>query len=202
MTVLFATLAFAAVALGASRASAALCRGIVAFVDGPRPGRPRADLLVAGAALVGGALAFRHPDARSLALGALLVASVVACTYCDVARGIVPDFFTLVPLAVLGAACAVERDAWPALAALAVAAPFALVALLSRGRGMGWGDVKFAALAGGVLGIESAIVAFSVASLAAAAFAVARGRREEPIAFVPYLAGSAAVALAVAGSAA
>jgi len=197
LTVALAAAGFAAVGSFAATLAAVLCRTLVAFDDGPRSGRPRPAMLVFAAAAVGASLAIHHADGRTYALGALLIASVVACTYCDVARGLIPDYFTLAPLVAVIGVSLTAHDVQPVFAAMAIGAPFGLAALLSRGRGMGWGDVKFAALAGAVLGIERAICAFIAASLVAAGFALARRRRSEPIAFVPYLAGSAAAALAL-----
>jgi prepilin signal peptidase PulO-like enzyme (type II secretory pathway) len=78
-----------------------------------------------------------------------------------------------------------------------VALPFALAATLSRGRGMGWGDVKLAALGGALLGAPAATLAFVLAALAAYAGSRFAGDRARPIAFAPYLAGGIAVVLIV-----
>lgn len=188
----YATLAFCAIL-----ASKRLCRTIVPFDDGPRPGKPPALGLIVSAACVGALLASRHTDAPGLGMAALLVASLVACCYSDILCGIVPDAFTLPPLGAVLVHSAFVRDARPALSALLVLAPFAVAALFSRGLGMGWGDVKLVTLAAAVLGFEASIVAFSAACFVAAAAAFVRRRQSEPIAFVPYLAASAALALAI-----
>ncbi len=188
---------YTALACGAIFASKRACRGIVSFDDGPRAGKPPEVALLAIAACVGAVLAWHHTSARALVLSAILTASLVACCYSDVLVGIVPDRFTLLPLAAVLADAAIFRDAGPAISCLVVLAPFALAAWVSGGRGMGWGDVKLVALIAAVLGIETSIVAFSAACLVAAGIAFARRRQAEPIAFVPYLAGSAALALAL-----
>jgi prepilin signal peptidase PulO-like enzyme (type II secretory pathway) len=77
-------------------------------------------------------------------------------------------------------------------------AAFAAAALLSHGRGMGWGDVKLATLGGAVLGLEASLVALSLSCLAAAIYGYARGQRDVPIAFAPYLV--AAIALTAPAS--
>ena len=120
--------AFAALAYAATAASKTICTGIVPFDDGPRPGKPRAAWLVAAAAGVGAVLASRHASAQNLMLAAILCAALVACCYSDISCGIVPDAFTLVPLAAVLAYSAIVHDAWPAVSALVVFAPFALAA--------------------------------------------------------------------------
>ena len=62
---------------------------------------------------------------------------------------------------------------------------------------MGWGDVKLAALGGVALGWQPMIPFFAIACLVAAAIALFRRRKNEPIAFAPYLAGAIGVALTV-----
>jgi len=190
LAILFAGLSFAA-----TRTSRALCRNLVPFSDGPRAAKPPTLAFVGLAACLGGALGARHASVQELALAGLLTAALVACCYSDIAFGVVPDSFTLLPLAAVIALSAYERDARPALSALVVCVPFALAAYFSGGRGMGWGDVKLVTLAGAILGSQASFVAFSGACLVAAGTAFVCRRRSEPIAFVPYLAGSAALAL-------
>lgn len=175
--------------------SASICEKIVPFDDGPRPGKPPTIALIGGAAIVGGLLAARGLPLLALAVFAVLVVSLVACWYSDVRCGIVPDSFTLVPLVLVLGVALLERNVSPIVSAVIVFLPFAGAALLSKGRGMGWGDVKLVALGAAVLGLQISVVAFSGACLVAVALAMVRRRRHEPIAFVPYLAGSIAVAL-------
>ncbi len=75
--------------------------------------------------------------------------------------------------------------------------PFALAAILSRGRGMGWGDAKLVALGGAVLGAQASLVAFALSCLAAGIVARLTGRRGTPVAFAPYLVIAACGALAI-----
>jgi prepilin signal peptidase PulO-like enzyme (type II secretory pathway) len=63
---------------------------------------------------------------------------------------------------------------------------------------MGWGDVKLATLGGADLGLEASLVAFSLSCLAAAMYAYARGQKDVPIAFAPYLVAAIAIALPAA----
>lgn len=177
------------------RCSAAMCENIVPFQDGPRPGKPPTIALIVGATIVGAVLATRGLPAQGLSIFAVLVVSLVACWYSDVRCGIVPDAFTLVPLVLVLGVALVERNVVPLVSGVIVFLPFAGAALLSKGLGMGWGDVKLVALGAAVLGLQTSVLAFCGACLLAVLIAVVRRRRHEPIAFVPYLAGSIAVAL-------
>ncbi len=89
--------------------------------------------------------------------------------------------------------------------------PFAFAAYLSRGRGMGWGDVKLAAVAGAMLGASNALLALALAAFAAAVAArlqkrtlvidgrgAAAATLARPVAFAPYLIGATALFTAFA----
>jgi leader peptidase (prepilin peptidase)/N-methyltransferase len=176
--------------------AARICDGIVPFDDGPAPGKPPVLALIAGAGFCGVALALRGADIPSLLLAALLTVALAACTYSDIRCGILPDVFTLVPLAIVLLIALVMRNPVPFIAAVVVFAPFAIAAFISGGRGMGWGDVKLVALGAAVLPLQSAMLAFSAACIVAVVVAAIRRRRTEPIAFAPYLSGAIAAALA------
>jgi prepilin signal peptidase PulO-like enzyme (type II secretory pathway) len=168
------------------------------FDDGPPPGEPRVPIIVAVAALIGALFASTSPSGQQLLLAAIVCGALSGIWYTDVRYGIVPDLFTLVPLALI-LTIAFFRHEWLVFASAAVpACAFAIAALWSRGLGMGWGDVKLAALGGAVLGLETSLVAFSVACFVAALYAYIQGRRDVPIAFAPYL--IAAIALAIPGA--
>lgn len=193
------SVAFAAAGGAGAYAASRMCSRIVSFEDGPAPGDPRVALLVGAAALAGALEGGRGLALPALASAAMLCAALVAIWYCDVRRGIVPDVFTLIPLGiiVLGAALIGQ---WPVVISAAIVfVPFAVAAAASRGRGMGWGDVKLVALGGAVLGLETAILAFGVACTAAVIVALARRRSREPIAFAPYLVAAIALSFTIAG---
>lgn len=187
---LFGCAAYLSVGWGAS-----ICRPVEPFEDGPQPGNPPTALLIGGAALVGAVIAVQGGTLPQLALAAIVTAALAGCWYCDVRVGIVPDYFTLIPLGVLLVVAFAFQEWATVVAAAAVTAPFALAAAVSRGRGMGWGDVKLVALGGAALGMQTAIVAFSAACLVAVAVAYLRKRKGVPIPFAPYLAGAMAVSL-------
>lgn len=188
---LLGALLFSCAAIAGIAAAAAICGRVRGYDDGPAPGTPPVIALVAGAALVGG-VAGAHGDPTRLGIVAIVCGALVAAWYCDVARGIVPDVFTLGPLALFTVVAFAWHDARALIAAAVVFVPFAAAALLSRGRGMGWGDVKLAAVAGAVLGITNALIALALAAFAAGIGAKLRGERA-PLAFAPYLIGATAV---------
>jgi prepilin signal peptidase PulO-like enzyme (type II secretory pathway) len=175
--------------------SASICRNVTPFEDGPKPGKPPTPWLIGGAAAIGFTLALRGMPLPQVGLAGVLTVSLVASWYSDVRVGIVSDYFTLVPLGALALGSLIKGDYGILIAAGAVTIPFAAAALFSRGRGMGWGDVKLVALGGAVLGIHAAVLAFAAACLIAVAVAALLKRRSEPIPFAPYLAGAIAVAL-------
>lgn len=172
-----------------------LCAKIQPFEDGPRPGKPPLAALLIGSVLVGAFMAARVPSLPIVAMSGIVTAALAACWYCDVRCGILPDCFTLGPIALIAVVAAINHNWYALVSMVVVFIPFALSAYVSKGIGMGWGDAKLAALGGGLLGMNHALLAFIVASLLAVAVAWLRGRgRKEPIAFAPYLAGCIAVA--------
>jgi prepilin signal peptidase PulO-like enzyme (type II secretory pathway) len=114
-----------------------------------------------------------------------------------VRTGIIPDYFTLVPLVLVLGLAVFTHQYRPVVSALVVFVPFAIMAAFTRGRGMGWGDVKLATLGGAVLMLPLSFFALALACLAAALGAAVRGRTREPIAFAPYLVASIAVAISL-----
>ena len=171
----------------------AICSRVQGYEDGPQPGTPPVVALVAGAALIGG-IAGAHSDSARLGLVAIVTCAFVAAWYCDVVRGIVPDVFSLGPLAVIAILAFSWHDPRMIVSSLVVALPFSVAAYFSRGRGMGWGDVKLAAVAGALLGASNALLALALAAFAAVIGA--KFRRDaalQPLAFAPYLIGATAL---------
>jgi prepilin signal peptidase PulO-like enzyme (type II secretory pathway) len=150
--------------------------------------------------LVGASLALRGEAGLALATTAFVLAALVACAICDVRLGIVPDLFTLVPLTTLLLISWVHGNVVPLLSACISASPFAAAALLSKGLGMGWGDVKMVALGGALLGVGDVIFGLVIASAVAFAASRVRGAPRRQIAFAPCLACGFAAALAVGGA--
>ncbi|HTD35236.1 MAG TPA: prepilin peptidase [Candidatus Elarobacter sp.] len=186
-------LLFACAAIAGVLAAAAICSRVQGYADGPKSGVPPVVALVAGAALIGG-IAGAHGAPARVGLVAIVAGAFVAAWYCDVARGVVPDVFTLGPLAVIAIMAFAWHDPRMVVSSLIVTVPFSIAAYLSRGRGMGWGDVKLAAVAGALLGASNALLALALAAFAAAVNA--KFRRDsalQPLAFAPYLIGATAL---------
>jgi prepilin signal peptidase PulO-like enzyme (type II secretory pathway) len=186
--VLVAALGFALCALAGTWGAALLCAERVPAEDGPVPRQPPVAAFVLAGGALGAALAWHGVAPLQLATLGLLVAALCAGAYADLRWGIVPDPFTLVPLAALVLSSALRGAFAPLAGALVVGMPFAVAALCSRGRGMGWGDVKLAALAGAVLGAQTGTLALAAACVVAFAVARLRPLQGRPLAFAPYLA--------------
>jgi len=166
--------------------------------DAPRPGRPPTPWLIGGSAALGGLLA-PHSTLPQLTMATVLVFALVTAWSTDVLHGVVPDICTLGPLAVILSLALLHHTWTPLISALILFAPFAAAASLSKGLGMGWGDVKLATLGGAALGAPLALLLFAGASLVAVIVGRALRRGRAPIAFAPYLAAAIGMGLAVVG---
>jgi leader peptidase (prepilin peptidase) / N-methyltransferase len=179
-------------------AAMALLPKLQRFEDGPPPHDVHPAALVAGSAMLGAILAWHNVPPAEFLVAALSTVVLVAIWYCDARTGIVPDLFTLLPLGLCVAYGLFQHEWLVPISALVLFVPFAIAALLSHGRGMGWGDAKLAALGGALLGMFLATLAFGIASLVAVIVASIRNRAKPvPIAFAPYLVSAIAVGLAV-----
>ncbi|MGD1065449.1 MAG: A24 family peptidase [Vulcanimicrobiaceae bacterium] len=163
--------------------------------DGPPPLAVPGWVFVVVAACVGTAVGVHGPSPVDAAILLLAVLSLSVCAATDVRVGMIPDLFTLGPLALTLALAGLRHEWSPLLGAGFAFVPFAALALVSRGRGMGWGDVKLAALGGALIGMAGITLAAGAASLVVVLLSVARRQRREPIAFGPYLAASIGASL-------
>lgn len=169
-----------------------------ALENAPPRGEPPIAVLIGASALIG-AIVVPHAVGNAQILLLAILCLVLAGIWCtDVRYGIVPDVFTLAPLGLLVVVGMLQHEWGIFFSILLPALPFAGAAILSKGIGMGWGDVKLAALGGAVLGPQAAVLAFALACIAAVIVAYARGWRTGPIAFAPYMAAAIAVAVPVA----
>jgi leader peptidase (prepilin peptidase)/N-methyltransferase len=163
--------------------------------DGPPAGAIPTWVFVAAPACLGAIVGVRGALPLQVALLIVAVIALTVCAATDVRMGMIPDAFTLGPLIVVLAVAALERVWMPLFGALFAFVPFAVIAAVSRGRGMGWGDVKLAALGGALVGMGGITLAVAMASLAVCIVGVVSDRARRPIAFGPYLAASIGVAL-------
>ena len=186
----FAGAAFLGIILGEEFATR-----ITPLEGGPPPHGGPVAVLLAVAAAIGGFLFWQHVPISEVTMIGIVCVALSAIYVTDARRGIVPDVFSLGPLAII-LLVALWRHEWQFFIAAAVPfAPFAFAAVRSKGRGMGWGDAKLVALGGAVLGMQLAIVACIAACLAAIAINYSRGHKRGVFAFAPYL--TAAIALAI-----
>jgi prepilin signal peptidase PulO-like enzyme (type II secretory pathway) len=186
---------YASIAIIAIAASRAVCKDIAPEEDGAPSGRPPYVILVVASAIVGELLMYWHAMPLQLGIAAMVLFALVACWCSDAVCGIVPDAFTLAPLAALLLFSFAQRDWGMMISAAVVFVPFALAAFFSHGRGMGWGDVKLVALSGAALGAPLVVFALAaVCGVAAVVHHFSRARRG-PIAFAPYIAAFTGIAL-------
>jgi prepilin signal peptidase PulO-like enzyme (type II secretory pathway) len=186
---------FAGVALVGAEVSRLYCAHVEPFADGPTPRHAPVVAICITAAAIGGLLSFWKVPALNIGLASIVVFSLVACWCSDAICGIVPDVFSLVPLAVLLLFALTQRDWEVWWSATIPFAFFAGAALLTRGKGMGWGDAKLVALTGAALGAPLALVALPIACVVAVVaqrFAKTKG---VPMAFAPYIAALTGIAL-------
>lgn len=197
LTVLGALFFAAAGYLGVVLAATMVAR-IRRFDDGPEPAAPPITWIIIASAIVGAIVTSHLTSPVQIAFFAILCVALVAIWCADVSTGIIPDVLTLGPLAII-ALVAVLQHEWAAFASMLIPAlPFSIAAVLSRGRGMGWGDVKLVALGGAVLGAPAATLAFAIACGVAVVLAYAKKRTLQPIAFAPYLVAAIAITIPLA----
>lgn len=148
-------------------------------------------------ALFGIGLVVLSATPRQVNIAALAMLPLAAIWRIDAKKGLIPDAFTLGPLALMLVYGVLSRTWLFILVGAAIPfISFALAALFSKGRGMGWGDAKLAALGGALLGAAPALFAFAVACMLAVTLSLLRDRTgKTPIAFGPYLVGAIAVGI-------
>jgi prepilin signal peptidase PulO-like enzyme (type II secretory pathway) len=188
---------FALCAQAGTILAARLCATRVPFEDGPRPiAAQRWPFALAGAFL-GAAAALHTTDFVQLGTLAAVALVLAACAFADLRWGIVPDAFSIPALVLVGLVALLRHDVNLLFGAAVVGLPLAAAAMLSAGRGLGWGDVKLASLGGALLGMQDAPLAVCGACVAAYAGALITRRMSRPVALAPYLAAGIAVALAI-----
>ncbi|HEY4439285.1 MAG TPA: prepilin peptidase [Candidatus Elarobacter sp.] len=179
---------FAAAAAAGARTAAELCADRAPYPGGPAPVAVHPAVIALAGAAAGAAFALRGAQATELLMLVAIVFALAGCAAADFACGALPDPLTLGPLALVVGVGLAARDLAPLAGAAFLFAGFAAGALVTRGHGMGWGDVKLAALGGALLGAGAATAATLLAAVAA--LVVARRSGVRTVAFGPYLAAS------------
>ena len=197
LVILLSLVLFAALSALGLYAARILCANIEEQSDGPPSGNPHQPYVIAACAILGAVAAARGLPPLMLAIFCLICGVLSAVWYADIVRGIVPDMFSLLPLAAIIVAAGFSGRWAVVISAIIPMIPFAIVAAMTGGRGMGWGDVKLAGLGGALLGMQDAVLSFGVASLIAIVISRFRADRTRPIAFGPYLVAGIAIPLAL-----
>lgn len=97
-----------------------------------------------------------------------IVSSLIVIFFADIKHGIIPDKIILPAILVTFVWLVIEKQLLIGehlLAAFGSLLFFILIFVMTRGRGMGFGDVKFSFLFGLILGLQGAILALYIAFL-------------------------------------
>ncbi|MGH7661574.1 MAG: prepilin peptidase [Vulcanimicrobiaceae bacterium] len=192
ITTIFTALLFSSAAWAGTLLAETLCSDRTPADDGPAPIAYKRWPFAAGAAAIGIVTGVQGISPAHTAIFTVAVLALAGCAAADLSCGMLPDVLTLGPLAFFAGLGVVFHSWSPVLGAALAFVPFAATALVSRGRGMGWGDAKLAAFGGAFLGARDATLAFTLAAIAAYIVARRSGHPRRAIAFGPYLAGSIA----------
>ncbi len=174
-----------------------LCGDVTPLEDAPQPSRLSPLVPIGTFTVLGLVMALRHAGPLQLGTVALISVPLAGSWYADAKKGIVPDAFTLLPLALIFITIIIHHSWFVAISSIVTGAAFAIAALLSRGRGMGWGDAKLAAVAGALLGLPWSMGVLGAACFAATVVSVVRNRGTQPIAFAPYIVVAVVSAIAL-----
>jgi prepilin signal peptidase PulO-like enzyme (type II secretory pathway) len=204
--ILFAMLASAAICVNAVFATAGLAAAARYGIRVNLAQGPGLFVLVGSTVAELAALTWRGYDA-STGLLVLAFGAVAAGAACDAASGYVFDVITLPCLGIL-LACAAITHAFVqvSLGATVAGGSLALLYALTRGRGLGLGDVKLACCIGAGAGVMGGIEALGIAFTLGGAYAAyvlltKRGERGDEMRFAPYMAAGMALALAFGAAA-
>jgi leader peptidase (prepilin peptidase)/N-methyltransferase len=133
----------------------------------------------------------------------IAVLAALACGYVDARTGFIPNRITYPALlAILVVAGVLNRLDSAALGALCAGGALALLYAITRGRGLGLGDMKLAACIGAGFGPVCGMIALGSSFIAGGlmgAYLLFSGRaeRKTPIRFGPFLALGSLLALAL-----
>ncbi len=171
----------------------ALADMVIARQTGEKYGDVKPLPLVIICLFAGALVGLRGIDPLHLLGLSIVVVSLIAIVRCDIRIRWTPPWLSLVPLGAICALAILQHAYWVPASALLVCLPFASIALMTKGAGMSWSDVRVAALGTSLLGLFPAIIAFAAATLLSA-FVQWGLRRRSAIQMAPYLVGATAVA--------
>lgn len=174
-----------------------VCESKGSAPDGPPQHSPPTLLLVLACAAIGATLIAHNLPSWQLAAFAAVCVALVACWCSDAQYGVVPDVFTLVPIGLFLAISIWSHQWWYIYSGLIPVVPLAGAALFTKGYGLGWGDVKLAALGVLVVGAPSAVIAFTAACVIAVLVNRLGNTQPGPIAFAPYLVAAIGIAIPI-----
>jgi leader peptidase (prepilin peptidase)/N-methyltransferase len=153
-------------------------------------------VLIAGVA-AGSLVLMRGPVQSSLPLAAAIACCAVAAV-CDAQTGYIFDAVTLPSIVFeVAASAATGKFAFSIAGTAVLAASLTVLFALTRGRGLGLGDVKLAACIGAGAGCNAGLSILGGAFVAGGAYAAfllltKRAARGQSLAFGPYLAAATA----------
>ena len=178
-------------ACGALLAACARLRGVRCRCEAMAT--PCTIAVLVGGSAAGGILAERQPGIEAALVVATLATCAIASTITDARNGVIVDRVTIPATAlILTSAVAAGQAGASVEGSLASGGTLGLLWMLSRGRAIGLGDIKFAACIGAALGSVQGELALGVAFVLGGVYAVTalmRGaRRSDATCFAPYLA--------------
>ena len=141
---------------------------------------------------------FIHRSAGSTATLMITFGAVAAAAAYDAASGYVFDAITIPCLSALAVLAAAMHSFSPLLGAAAAGGCLALLYVLTRGRGLGIGDVKLACCIGAGAGVMGGLEALGLAFVLGGVYAAylllsKRGHRGDELRFAPYMAAGLAI---------
>lgn len=157
-------------------------------------------VLTGGTATEFAALAL-HSYHTATGLFMLGFSAVTVGAACDAASGYVFDVITLPCLGLMFAYAAITHSVAPVVAGATIAGgSLAVLYALTRGRGLGLGDVKLACCIGGAAGVIGGMESLGIAFVLGGAYAgylllTKRGQRGDELRFAPYMATGMALAV-------
>ena len=148
-------------------------------------------------AVVGAMLASYETPYLTFAVVGVVCAALAMATWSEVVYGIVDDLILVVPLVILLGLSFLQHQVGQIAAALMLAVPFGVLALLSKGKGVARTDIELAALGGALLGFKFGVIAFVVALLAAFFVNFSKRGQNITVELTPYLSSCIVVAILV-----